>query len=195
MALTSADVDGKAYIDYVGSWGPMVLGHNHPAIRNAVIEAASRGPELWRADRNGSENGGPGDRAGADHGYGADGELRYRSHHERHSPARGFTGRDKIIKFEGCYHGHADCLLVKAGSGALTLGQPNSPGVPADFAKHTLTCTYNDLASVRAAFEQYPQGDRLHHRRAGGRKYELHSAAAGIPCRACAPCATNLAPC
>jgi glutamate-1-semialdehyde 2,1-aminomutase len=59
--------------------------------------------------------------------------------------ARGFTGRDKIIKFEGCYHGHADCLLVKAGSGALTLGQPNSPGVPADFAKHTLTCTYNDL--------------------------------------------------
>ena len=71
--------------------------------------------------------------------------------------ARGFTGRDKIIKFEGCYHGHADCLLVKAGSGALTLGQPNSPGVPADFAKHTLTCTYNDLASVRAAFEQYPQ--------------------------------------
>jgi glutamate-1-semialdehyde 2,1-aminomutase len=71
--------------------------------------------------------------------------------------ARGFTGRDKIIKFEGCYHGHADCLLVKAGSGALTLGQPNSPGVPADFAKHTLTCTYNDLASVREAFEQYPQ--------------------------------------
>lgn len=71
--------------------------------------------------------------------------------------ARGFTGRDKIIKFEGCYHGHADCLLVKAGSGALTLGQPNSPGVPADFAKHTLTCTYNDLSSVRAAFEQYPQ--------------------------------------
>ncbi len=71
--------------------------------------------------------------------------------------ARGFTGRDKIIKFEGCYHGHADCLLVKAGSGALTLGQPNSPGVPADFAKHTLTCTYNDLDSVRAAFELNPQ--------------------------------------
>lgn len=71
--------------------------------------------------------------------------------------ARGFTYRDKIIKFEGCYHGHADCLLVKAGSGALTLGQPNSPGVPADFAKHTLTCTYNDLASVRAVFEQYPE--------------------------------------
>lgn len=71
--------------------------------------------------------------------------------------ARGFTGRDKFIKFEGCYHGHADALLVKAGSGALTLGQPNSPGVPADFVKHTLVCDFNNLASVRAAFEQYPQ--------------------------------------
>ena len=70
--------------------------------------------------------------------------------------ARGYTARDKIIKFEGCYHGHADCLLVKAGSGALTIGQPNSPGVPADFAKHTLTCTYNDLSSVREAFEKHP---------------------------------------
>ncbi|TFQ09891.1 glutamate-1-semialdehyde 2,1-aminomutase, partial [Escherichia coli] len=70
--------------------------------------------------------------------------------------ARGYTARDKIIKFEGCYHGHADCLLVKAGSGALTIGQPNSPGVPADFARHTLTCTYNDLSSVREAFEKHP---------------------------------------
>lgn len=151
------DVDGKAYIDYVGSWGPMVLGHNHPAIRNAVIEAASRGlsfgaptemevkmaelvtelvptMDMVRMVNSGTEA--------------TMSAIRL---------ARGFTGRDKIIKFEGCYHGHADCLLVKAGSGALTLGQPNSPGVPADFAKHTLTCTYNDLASVRAAFEQYPQ--------------------------------------
>lgn len=150
------DADGKAYIDYVGSWGPMVLGHNHPAIRSAVIEAAERGlsfgaptemevkmaelvcdlvpsMEMVRMVNSGTEA--------------TMSAIRL---------ARGFTGRDKIIKFEGCYHGHADCLLVKAGSGALTLGQPNSPGVPADFAKHTLTCTYNDLASVRAAFEQYP---------------------------------------
>ncbi|EHD20503.1 MULTISPECIES: glutamate-1-semialdehyde 2,1-aminomutase [Brenneria] len=151
------DVDGKSYIDYVGSWGPMVLGHNHPAIRQAVIDAAERGLS-----------------------FGAPTEMEVRMARLVTSLvptidmvrmvnsgteatmsairlARGFTGRDKIIKFEGCYHGHADCLLVKAGSGALTLGQPNSPGVPADFARHTLTCTYNDLASVRAAFEQYPQ--------------------------------------
>ncbi len=150
------DVDGKAYVDYVGSWGPMVLGHNHPAIRDAVIEAAGRGLS-----------------------FGAPTEMEVRmaqlvtdlvptmdmvrmvnSGTEATMSAirlaRGFTHRDKIIKFEGCYHGHADHLLVKAGSGALTLGQPNSPGVPADFAKHTLTCTYNDLDSVRAAFEQYP---------------------------------------
>ena len=151
------DVDGKAYIDYVGSWGPMVLGHNHPAIRHAVIEAAERGLS-----------------------FGAPTEMEVKmaelvtqlvptmdtvrmvnSGTEATMSAirlaRGFTHRDKIIKFEGCYHGHADCLLVKAGSGALTLGQPNSPGVPADFAKHTLTCTFNDLTSVRAAFEQYPE--------------------------------------
>ena len=150
------DADGKAYIDYVGSWGPMVLGHNHPAIRDAVVAAAERGLsfgaptemevkmaelvcqlvptiEMVRMVNSGTEA--------------TMSAIRL---------ARGFTGRDKLIKFEGCYHGHADHLLVKAGSGALTLGQPNSPGVPADFAKHTLTCTYNDLASVRAAFEQYP---------------------------------------
>ncbi|ADD75946.1 HemL [Pantoea ananatis LMG 20103] len=151
------DADGKKYIDYVGSWGPMVLGHNNDGIRQAVIEAAQRGlsfgaptemevtmaqlvcklvpsMEMVRMVNSGTEA--------------TMSAIRL---------ARGFTGRDKIIKFEGCYHGHADHLLVKAGSGALTLGQPNSPGVPADFAKHTLTCTYNDLDSVRAAFEQYPQ--------------------------------------
>ncbi len=151
------DADGKAYIDYVGSWGPMVLGHNNATIRNAVIDAAARGlsfgapteievkmaelvcelmpnMDMVRMVNSGTEA--------------TMSAIRL---------ARGYTHRDKIIKFEGCYHGHADCLLVKAGSGALTLGQPNSPGVPADFARHTLTCTFNDLDSVRAAFEQYPQ--------------------------------------
>lgn len=151
------DADGKAYIDYVGSWGPMVLGHNNEGIRDAVIEAVQRGlsfgaptemevkmaelvtelvpsMDMVRMVNSGTEA--------------TMSAIRL---------ARGFTGRDKIIKFEGCYHGHADCLLVKAGSGALTLGQPNSPGVPADFAKHTLTCTYNDLDSVRSAFEQNPE--------------------------------------
>ncbi|MDR0806762.1 MAG: glutamate-1-semialdehyde 2,1-aminomutase [Enterobacteriaceae bacterium] len=150
------DADGKAYIDYVGSWGPMILGHNNDVIRDAVIEAVQRGlsfgaptemevematlvtelvpsMDMVRMVNSGTEA--------------TMSAIRL---------ARGFTGRDKIIKFEGCYHGHADCLLVKAGSGALTLGQPNSPGVPADFAKHTLTCTYNDLNTVRLAFEQNP---------------------------------------
>ncbi|WP_330960490.1 glutamate-1-semialdehyde 2,1-aminomutase [Photobacterium sp. 53610] len=151
------DADGKAYIDYVGSWGPMILGHNHVAIRDAVIEAARQGlsfgaptemeitmaelvsrlvpsMEMVRMVSSGTEA--------------TMSAIRL---------ARGFTGRDKIIKFEGCYHGHADCLLVKAGSGALTLGQPSSPGVPADFAKHTLTCVFNDLDSVRTAFAEHPE--------------------------------------
>lgn len=150
------DVDGKAYIDYVGSWGPMVLGHNNPLIREAVIQAAQNGLsfgapteienrmaelicqlmpaiEMVRMVNSGTEA--------------TMSAIRL---------ARGFTGRDKIIKFEGCYHGHADSLLVKAGSGALTFGQPDSPGVPTDFAKHTLTCDYNHLDSVKRAFEDHP---------------------------------------
>ncbi|MGL5949418.1 MAG: glutamate-1-semialdehyde 2,1-aminomutase [Aeromonas sp.] len=150
------DVDGQAYVDYIGSWGPMLLGHNHPAIKAAVIKAVEKGlsygapteievlmAEKVRAIMPSME------------------QVRMVSSGTEATMsairlARGYTQRDKIIKFEGCYHGHADSLLVKAGSGALTLGQPNSPGVPADFAKHTLTCTFNDLASVHAAFEQYP---------------------------------------
>ncbi|EAS63460.1 glutamate-1-semialdehyde 2,1-aminomutase [Photobacterium angustum] len=151
------DADGNAYIDFVGSWGPMILGHNHAAIRDAVIDAAQQGlsfgaptameitmadlvsklvpsMEMVRMVSSGTEA--------------TMSAIRL---------ARGFTSRDKILKFEGCYHGHADCLLVKAGSGALTLGQPSSPGVPADFAKHTLTATYNDLDSVREAFATHPE--------------------------------------
>jgi len=151
------DVDDKAYIDYVGSWGPMILGHNHPAIKSAVLAAVENGlsfgapteievimaqkvqamvpsMEQVRMVSSGTEA--------------TMSAIRL---------ARGYTNRDKILKFEGCYHGHADSLLVKAGSGALTLGQPSSPGIPADFAKHTLTATYNDLASVEALFAEFPE--------------------------------------
>lgn len=150
------DADGNAYIDYVGSWGPMILGHNDPDIANAVINAIHQGLsfgapteietkvanlvstlipsiEMLRMVNSGTEA--------------TMSAIRV---------ARGFTGRDEIIKFEGCYHGHADYLLVKAGSGALTFGHPTSPGVPSDFVKHTLVCDYNDLDSVKKQFEQYP---------------------------------------
>jgi glutamate-1-semialdehyde 2,1-aminomutase len=150
------DVDGNSYIDYVGSWGPMILGHNAPVVKEAVIEAVSRGlsfgaptgVEVTMAEKVSQLV--PSMEQVRMVNSGTEATM------SAIRLARGFTGRDKILKFEGCYHGHADCLLVKAGSGALTLGQPNSPGVPADFAKHTLTCTFNDLDSVRAAFEAAP---------------------------------------
>ena len=153
------DTEGKAYIDYVGSWGPMILGHNHPAIREAVITTAEKGlsfgapteleitmaekvrelvPSMERLRMVSS---------GTEATMSA---IRL---------ARGYTGRDKILKFEGCYHGHADSLLVKAGSGALTLGVPNSPGIPADFAKHTLTVSYNDIEQVKQIFGEF--GDQI----------------------------------
>ena len=150
------DADKKQYIDYVGSWGPMILGHNHPAIKKAVIEAAENGLsfgapteiEIIMAEKVKSL-------------VPSMEQLRMVSSGTEATMsairlARGYTGRDKILKFEGCYHGHADSLLVKAGSGALTLGQPSSPGIPADFAQHTLTADYNDLSSVEALFAEYP---------------------------------------
>lgn len=146
------DVDGNRYVDYVGSWGPMILGH----AEQSVVEAAKTAIE------RSSSFGAP-----------TEGEVRMAELVCERVPsvdrvrlvssgteatmsairvARGFTGRDKIIKFEGCYHGHADYLLVKAGSGVATFDLPDSPGVPADFAKHTLTLPYNDPAAVEAAF-------------------------------------------
>ncbi len=149
------DVDGNRYIDYICSWGPMVLGHNNPQVRQAVIDASEFGlsygapteaeiimaelvnklvpsMEMVRMVNSGTEA--------------TMSAIRL---------ARGYTSKDKILKFEGCYHGHADSLLVKAGSGALTLGVPSSPGVPNDFAKHTLTVDFNSLDSVQAAFDEH----------------------------------------
>lgn len=147
------DADGKAYIDYVSSWGPMILGHNNSAVRNAVIKAAERGLSFGAPTKSEIKMA-----ELVSEMVPSMEQLRMVSSGTEATMsairlARGFTGRDKILKFEGCYHGHADSLLVKAGSGALTLGQPSSPGVPADFAKHTLTATFNDLNSVKALFE------------------------------------------
>jgi glutamate-1-semialdehyde 2,1-aminomutase len=148
------DVDGKRYIDYVASWGPMIAGHAHPEVIRAVQEAASQGL-----------------------GYGAPTEIETRMANRLCAMvpsmdmvrmvnsgteatmsairlARGFTGRDRIVKFEGCYHGHSDALLVKAGSGTLTLGVPTSPGVPASVAEHTTTLTYNDIDGITQAFDE-----------------------------------------
>jgi glutamate-1-semialdehyde 2,1-aminomutase len=148
------DVDGNEYIDYVLSWGPMILGHTHPKVTGALKRAVDHGTsygaptpleidlatmirkaypsmEIIRMVNSGTEATMSAIRA-----------------------ARGFTGRDKIIKFEGCYHGHADGLLVKAGSGAATFGVPTSPGVPKDYARNTITLPYNDIKMVRTTCEK-----------------------------------------
>lgn len=153
------DTEGKPYIDYVGSWGPMILGHAHDGVIEAVKRASDDGLsfgaptpfettmadliceilphiELIRMVSSGTEA--------------TMSAIRL---------ARGYTGRDKIVKFEGCYHGHSDSLLVKAGSGLLESGEPTSKGVPADFARHTLTLPYNDVEALEAVFDKF--GDEL----------------------------------
>jgi len=148
------DADGKRYIDYVGSWGPMILGHAHPEVIAAVSDVIGKGlsfgapteletsmadkvcelvpsMDLVRMVSSGTEA--------------TMSAIRL---------ARGYTGRDKIVKFEGCYHGHSDSLLVKAGSGMLTLGEPSSPGVPASLAEHTITLNYNDINQVKETFAE-----------------------------------------
>ncbi len=153
------DAQGKRYIDYVLSWGPMLMGHNHPRVREAVVAQSAKGLsfgaptelEIELAERI------------CDIMPGMDLVRMVNSGTEATMSAirlaRGYTGRDTIVKFEGCYHGHSDSLLVKAGSGALTLGVPSSPGVPAALADHTLTLTYNDPDGVRAAFAEH--GERI----------------------------------
>ncbi|WP_462165135.1 glutamate-1-semialdehyde 2,1-aminomutase [Pseudoalteromonas xiamenensis] len=151
------DADNNKYIDYVGSWGPMILGHNHPEIKAAVLNAVENGlsygapteTEILMAEKVKSLV--PSIEKVRMVSSGTEATM------SAIRLARGYTGRDKILKFEGCYHGHADSLLVKAGSGALTMGVPNSPGIPADFAKHTLTVSFNNLEEVRAIFAKYPE--------------------------------------
>ena len=149
------DCQGKRYIDYVLSWGPMLMGHNHPAVREAVIRQSAKGLsfgaptelEIEMAERICALL--PGMDLVRMVNSGTEATM------SAIRLARGYTGRDTIVKFEGCYHGHSDSLLVKAGSGALTLGVPSSPGVPAALAKHTLTLTYNDIEGLRAAFGEH----------------------------------------
>jgi glutamate-1-semialdehyde 2,1-aminomutase len=151
------DVEGKRYIDYLGSWGPMIVGHTHPEVLEAVSQAALRGlsygaPNIYETELAEEICG----------LFPHVQKVRFTSSGTEAAMsalrlARGYTGRVKVMKFEGCYHGTADSLLVKAGSGALAFGSPSSAGVPADLAKHTLVATFNDLASVTELFKQHPQ--------------------------------------
>ena len=150
------DVDGNRYLDCFGSWGPMILGHAFPPVVEAIQQAASLGASF------GASHAGEGDLAElVMECFPAVERLRFVSSGTEACMsairlARGFTGRKFVIKFEGCYHGHADALLVKAGSGIATLGIPGSAGVPEETAMHTLALPYNDLDAVRAAFDLYP---------------------------------------
>ncbi|MDK2779679.1 MAG: glutamate-1-semialdehyde 2,1-aminomutase [Pseudomonadota bacterium] len=153
------DVDGNRYVDYVGSWGPMILGHSAPEILDAVRERMEKGLSFGAPTQLETEM--------ADEVCklipSMDMVRMVNSGTEATMSAirlaRGYTGRDKMVKFEGCYHGHSDSLLVKAGSGMLTLGVPTSPGVPAAVAENTITLTFNDLDNVKECFAQ--MGDEI----------------------------------
>jgi len=148
------DEDGNQYIDYIGSWGPMILGHNHPAVQEAVNRAVERGLSFGTATRAEVEiaelicSAVPHVEMLRMVNSGTEAVM------SAIRAARGFTGRDKVIKFEGCYHGHADSMLVKAGSGMMTAGIPDSSGVPSGCARDTLIAVYNDIESVQRLMEE-----------------------------------------
>lgn len=148
------DEDDKQYTDYVGSWGPMLFGHNYAPVIEAVREGLEFGLSFGAPTAIETEMA----NMICDMVPSMDLVRMVSSGTEATMSAirlaRGYTGRDKIVKFEGCYHGHSDSLLVKAGSGALTLGEPNSPGVPAALAEHTITLQYNDIENVKSAFAE-----------------------------------------
>ena len=148
------DEDGRRYLDYVCSWGPMILGHNHPVIREAVERAVQDGLSFGAPTRREVEIAElmvelvPGIEMVRMVNSGTEAVM------SALRLARGATGREKLIKFEGCYHGHSDSLLIKAGSGAATFGSASSAGVPEDFAKYTLVLPYNDSDAIEDAFEK-----------------------------------------
>src|SRR5579883_550947 len=149
------DVDGNRYLDYVQSWGPMILGHVHPAVLKAVSEAAANGFSYGAPTAAESELA----RLVVDSVPSIEMVRFVNSGTEATMSAlrlaRAYTGRSKIVKFSGCYHGHADMLLVQAGSGVATMGLPDSPGVPAETTVHTLVAAYNDSAAVEQLFRDY----------------------------------------
>ena len=151
------DADGKRYLDLVGSWGPMILGHNHPEIREAVIRACEKGLSYGAATEAEVEIAELICSTVRNIGMVRMVNSGTEAVMSAIRTARGFTGRDKIVKFMGCYHGHSDALLVQAGSGVMTAGVPDSAGVPAGCTKDTLSAVYNDLSSVETLFEQFPQ--------------------------------------
>ncbi len=148
------DADGHEYIDYVGSWGPMILGHSHPLVKQALEQQLQLGVSFGAPTELEAEMA----ELVCELVPSIDSVRMVSSGTEATMTAlrlaRGFTGRDAIVKFDGCYHGHADSLLVNAGSGALTLGVPSSPGVPADLARHTLSLPYNDSAAAQRLFAE-----------------------------------------
>ena len=153
------DEAGKRYIDYVGSWGPMIVGHAHPEVIEAVVETAKNGLSFGAPTVSETELA----KRVLELVPSMDQVRMVSSGTEATMSAirlaRGYTGRDKIVKFEGCYHGHSDSLLVKAGSGLLTFGEPSSPGVPADLTQHTIVIEYNNPEAVTAVFAEY--GDEI----------------------------------
>lgn len=153
------DEAGKRYIDYVGSWGPMIVGHAHPEVIEAVVKTAQNGLSFGAPTVSETELA----KRVLELVPSMDQVRMVSSGTEATMSAirlaRGYTGRDKIVKFEGCYHGHSDSLLVKAGSGLLTFGEPSSPGVPADLTQHTIVIEYNNPEAVKAVFAEY--GDEI----------------------------------